>query len=440
MIIEITGLPLAKMKKTSRRKFIRKTAGLTLVSTSTALLGLDGNRLKDSFYTNTEGLSGEKSPITNNWGKVKGKKIRTEHSYIHKGDEQAAYHHHHQITSLNGRLYASFSQGFKDEDQLGQRGMFATSDDLGGTWSKARPFIDRQPGRREHGVVTPEGIHVHNGRLIGYYGYIDLSRLGLMMYYATGGNGHFYYMSERSYQNTHTGIMVSDDEGKTWVNTGQKIDRFFPNLGPFKTSRGRLILPGNVSFCYTDDPYGIEGWTKVDLPGLSDNFIDDPNGIRFAGEELNLGYEVMEGSGYELDDGTLHMMLRTNKRTLAVSESKDHGESWSTPKMTSYTDCNCRFHFGRLPDGRYFGLNCPDPDSVRTPMILATSNDGFNFDQHYILGDEPYTLFRVPGNHKYGRYGYPYVYFLKDTAYAIYSVNKEDIGLCRFKLSELSQP
>ena len=416
------------MKNKSRRAFIQKATAAGLASASGILT------------TNAGPVSNyrEKSAITNNWGKVKGKKINAEHSYIYKGHEDGAYHHHQQITSMDGKLYATFSEGFRDEDQLGQRGMLSISKNLGKTWSKPKPFIDRQPGRRKYGVVTPEGIHVHDGKLVAYYGYVDLSRIGLMMYYAAGGNGHFKYMSERSYQNTHTGIMISEDEGKTWRKSPHKINGFFPNLGPFKTSKGRLILPGNLSFCYTDDPYGIEGWKKVNLPGLTADFIDDPNGILFGSKVLDLGYEVMEGSCYELDEGTLHMMLRTDKNMLAVSESKDFGVSWSTPKMTSYTDCNCRFHFDRLPDGRYFGLSCPKPGSVRTPMILATSKDGFNFDRHYILGDEDFTLFRIPGNHKYGRYGYPYVHFMDGMAYVIYSVNKEDIALCKFRLSELN--
>jgi hypothetical protein len=92
---------------------------------------------------------------------------------------------------------------------------------------------------------------------------------------------------------------------------------------------------------------------------------------------------------------------------LAVSESTDNGKSWSEPKLTGYTDCACRFHFGRLPDGRYFGLSCPKPRSGRTPMVLATSHDGVVFDRHYIVGDMSGTKARMPGHAKGGVYGYP---------------------------------
>jgi len=61
---------------------------------------------------------------------------------------------------------------------------------------------------------------------------------------------------------------------------------------------------------------------------------------------------------------------------MVVAVSDDHGETWSEPMFTDYTDCQCRLHFGRLPDGRYFGVSCPDPKRRRTPMILAASRDG----------------------------------------------------------------
>ena len=36
-----------------------------------------------------------------------------------------------------------------------------------------------------------------------------------------------------------------------------------------------------------------------------------------------------------------------------------------------------------------------------------------------------------------GRYGYPYMEIMDETAFVIYSVSKEDIAVCRFSLSEL---
>jgi hypothetical protein len=104
---------------------------------------------------------------------------------------------------------------------------------------------------------------------------------------------------------------------------------------------------------------------------------------------------------------------------------------------SDYTDANCRFHFGQLPDGRWFGLSCPCPKGGRTPLVLATSNDGVVFDHHYILGDAPVLQPAIPGHHKYGRYGYPSYHFMGDVLMVIYSVNKEDIACTSVPLDRL---
>ena len=134
------------------------------------------------------------------------------------------------------------------------------------------------------------------------------------------------------------------------------------------------------------------------------------------------------------------MMLRIADRgagRLAVGESRDDGVTRSEPAVTGYTDACSRFQFGRLPDGRFFGLSCPQPRSRRTPMVLATSDDGVVFDRHYLLGGEESAGSRLPGRHKGGRYGYPVLHLDGDNAYAIHSIEKEDVAVCRFRLRHL---
>jgi hypothetical protein len=221
-----------------------------------------------------------------------------------------------------------------------------------------------------------------------------------------------------------------------------RIERFVPNLCPTPIAAGRsgdrLILPGNIWFPYTDDPRGIEGWTIAGIPGLPDDYWDDPEGFHYGSHHREAAFECCEGSFYQTDDGVVHMMLRTDRNRLAVSESQDGGQTWSEPLLTGYTDCRCRFHFGRLPDGRFFGLTCPAPSSARTPLVLAASWDGIVFDQHYLLGDEPARPPRHPGHHKGGRYGYPALHIVNDTVYVIYTISKEDVALCRFPLQALA--
>jgi hypothetical protein len=53
---------------------------------------------------------------------------------------------------------------------------------------------------------------------------------------------------------------------------------------------------------------------------------------------------------------------------------------------------------------------------------------------HYIVGDERQGEPRISGYLKHGRYGYPFLTVLGDDAVVIYSTNKEDINVARFRL------
>ena len=378
------------------------------------------------------------SQITNRWGQTEPISVLTEHFPVFLGRKGAAYSHHQQITSLDGRLSATWSNGYTHEDEPGQRMLLATSDDLGETWSEPRVLVDRQPGEHEHGIVTAQGIHVHSGRMVAYFGYYDYTAQGLDLYRNGGGCHSKRDPDVRFHQGTHTGVMVSDDGGETWSGPVNRIDGCVPNLGPQPLSDGRLILPGNMSFPYTDDPFGIEGWTMARIARLPDDYVDDPEGFWKGMHIRGDSHSCCEGSLYETDGGVVHMMLRTDGDVLAVSESYDRGESWSEPMLTAYTDCMSRHRFGRLPDGRFFGLSCPEPGSARTPLVLATSEDGVVFDRHYVLGDEPASPPRTAGYHKSGRYGYPSYHIMGDIVLVIYSISKEDVAVCRVDPGELA--
>jgi hypothetical protein len=379
------------------------------------------------------------SPITNCWGRVPLIPIPVEHRILYRGAPGAAYNHHPQVASLGGRLYATWSNGPTHEDEPGQRMLLATSKDGGETWSEPRVLVDRQPGEHGYGVVTSEGIHAHESTLVAYYGYYDYTLYGRQQKYAPQAKGK-NVPGPRWHQGTYCGIMVSEDGGETWRGPVARIERFVPNLCPaplHATWCGRLVMPGNQWFPYTNDPRGIEGWSISGIPGLPDDYWDDPEGLHYGSRYREAAYKCCEGSFYQTDDGALHMMLRTNQPWLAVSESRDGGETWSEPLRTGYSDCRSRFHFGRLPDGRFFGLTCPVAGSARTPLVFATSRDGVVFDRHYLLGDEPAALPRHPGHHKAGRYGYPACQVLGDTVFVLYTISKEDVALCRFSLQAL---
>ena len=129
-------------------------------------------------------------------------------------------------------------------------------------------------------------------------------------------------------------------------------------------------------------------------------------------------------------------MMRTNTDYLWCSESYDDGVTWTEPYPTNFTDCWSKFQFGRLPDGRFFYLGNPVPDSGRNPLVLSLSENGTDFSDWYLLQTEGYRQ-QFPGLYKSGVYGYPHGIIEGDYMYVIYSKHKEAIDVMRIALSDL---
>jgi hypothetical protein len=369
---------------------------------------------------------------------------------VFRGRPGAAYNHHQQILFDKGRLYASWSNGSLNEDDPGQHMVFAVSDDDGRTWSKETELTPPPP--KKTSAYTAMGIRPYKEKLIAYYGHYAYTDLCLdhdgLPDVIVNGDEFRYKASpiEWCHEDIFTAIRVSGDGGSTWSAANRILEKFVPNLRPFPTRSGRLIMTGNITFPHTDSSDGIGGWQSTGLPRLPIWIADDPEGYHkgcyFRSDSRNY---YCEASFYQTDDGIIHMMLRTvplppdkHNGLLAVTESADDGKTWSEPMLTNYTDCSCRFHFGRLPDGRFFGLSCPNPNGARTPLVLALSKDGVSFDRHYILGDSTASKPRMPGKAKGGAYGYPTCDIAGDKMYIAYSRAKEDIYFMKLDLKLLS--
>jgi hypothetical protein len=386
-----------------------------------------------------------KSPITNRWGEARTSRIDVEEIQVFRGREGAGYSHHPQILFDRGRLYLTWSVGVQHEDFPGQAMLLSTSEDGGKTWSAERRI---SPDPIDDGsIFTAMGIRAYKGKLIAYAGHYAYTPLGLEVVKNPAGYGGVDFRKDSSkwvHRDQFCDARVSEDRGATWGKPVRVVDKFVPNLRPFPTKSGRLIMPGNISFPYTDDAAGLRGWKRAGLPRSPAWTVDDSEGFHKLCGYRDDPFDYCEGSFYQTDDRKLHMLLRIDpvhpdrhNGLLMVTESPDNGRTWSEPALTNYTDCGCRFHFGRLPDGRFFGLSCPKPRSGRTPMVLAVSRDGGVFDRHYILGDAPPERARMAGNHKGGRYGYPSCDIAEGRMYLTWSRNKEDVWFGSFPLSAL---
>ena len=376
-------------------------------------------------------MRAEQSPITNACDPASSRpRLPIARALLYAPDAEWTYSHHPYLACFKGRFHAIWSNGREDEDAPGQRVLWATSTDFR-TWTAPKPLLDSQRGEHGELVLTAGGFHAQGDRLVAYVG-----RYGYSPESLDDGRRK---PSDSGHMGTGLWAMVSVD-GATWgapLDTGVPV---VPNHGPQATASGRLILCGNISFPFTDDPSGLSGWTMTGLypPDMAGAIVDDSESFHRVRERMGWPVGLCEGSFFQTDDGVIHMLLRSGSERLWVTESADDGRTWGAPQPTAFTDNISKFHFGRLPDGRFYYVGCPDPEPPwrRCPLVLSVSEDGRRFDRHYILADEPYAM-RRPGLHKGGEYGYPHTLVRDGHLHVIVSRQKEAVEVLRVGIDEL---
>ena len=329
------------------------------------------------------------------------------------------YSHHPHLTFFQGRFLAMWSNGEKDEDAPGQRVLVSASADFL-HWTPPALLMEARPGRgRTQTVLTAAGWHQYAGRLAAYVG---------------------EYEEDRS--QTRLFALTSAD-GATWTEPRDLHLPVIPNHGPQATRSGRLVIAGNFSFPTTNDPAGLSGWTRSGLqPGDLGDVSDNPSSFWKISKVSDWPTALCEGSFFQTDDGTLQMLLRSTgpaaTGTLWLTECRDDGVSWSPPQETAFTDNDTKFHFGRLPDGRWYYVGCPDPKptGLRSPLVLSVSENGTDFHRHFLLGDDRYER-RRPGRWKDGQFGYPHTMVQDGNLCVIVSRRKEAVQVLRVALNDL---
>lgn len=374
-----------------------------------------------------------KSPITNRYDPLALRpRLEVEQVVLFEPQSEVrAYAHHPFLAHFQGRFYAMWSNGCgKGEDEPGQRVLLSSSGDFH-HWSEPRPLIDSALGKHSPLVLTPAGFHQHEPSLTAYFGQYEFSRESV--------DGGTYKQLQGSTITDTVLRAVTTTDGHRWSEPLSLSVPIVPNHGPQPTASGRLIISGNVMFPFTDNPSGLSDWQAAgiyptDMPDMRDN----TEYYRVVRERMGWPVGLCEGSFYQTSDGIIHMLLRSGTSRLWVTESADDGRTWSAPMETDFTDNSAKFHCGRLPDGRYYCVGCPDPlpPKSRNPLVLSISEDGVRFGLHYILADFPYPE-RFAASGKRGDYGYPHTLIHEGYIYVIYSIRKTGIAVLRAALRQL---
>jgi hypothetical protein len=340
-----------------------------------------------------------------------------ESAFVFRPTNTWTYSHHAELTFFKGRYFASWSNGRKNEDAPGQRVLFSTSMDFT-NWTAPRPLVDSVTDTNSvERVLTAAGFYAHDGTLVAYFG------------------------NYGPHKETTRLEAVTTTDGEHW-NAAREIGLpVNPNYGPQRTASGRLIISGNISFPWSDDPTGLAGWhmSGIYSADMGAEIKDDPASFWGVAKRQGWPTALCEGSFFQADNGVIYMFLRATGANatsrLWLTDSSDNGVTWSAPAPTGFSNCDAKFQLDRLPDGRFFYLGNPLAGN-RTPLVLSLSKDGVNFDRHFILGDDHYEM-RYPGRAKGGEYGYPHALIHDGFLNVIISRQKESVQVLRVKLADL---
>ncbi|MGD0461999.1 MAG: exo-alpha-sialidase [Tepidisphaeraceae bacterium] len=323
---------------------------------------------------------------------------KVESVFLSRPGTEWRYSHHPHLGFFKGRFYAIWSNGRETEDRPGQRVLISTAEDFT-HWTQPRPLVDTvKDAAGVEQVLTAVGLYPYGGTLVAYV-------------------ASFGPHKENRLVET-----LTTTDGQTWSPPHDIGIPLCPNHGPQPTSSGRLIICANTSYPWSDDPSGLGGWHMAG--------IDSQTAQTLQGDPC-------EGAFYQTDDGVIHMLLRNGTsqipHRLWLTESRDNGLTWSAPAPTEFSDAYSKFHFGRLPDGRFYYVG--NPLWRRTPLVLSLSRDGVRFDQHFILAEAHRDMPRE--SDEYGYPAYPHSIVHDGRLYVIVSRDKSKIQVLRVALSDL---
>lgn len=322
---------------------------------------------------------------------------------VFKANEQSDHYANGVVlAAFKGKLYCMWQSSPKDEDSDDTRVLYSISSDEGNSWSK--PMVLAAPN--QDCCCTSGGWLVNGDTLLAF---IDTWQKGLS---PRGGKTCY----------------ITSTDGLSWspmlpvrMADGSEMDGVLEQ-DPYRLPDGRIVgathfMPGlHVCPVYTDDPKGISGWRK----GL------------FEYKDLGKTSREIEPSQYVRPDGTIVMLFRDQSSSFRklVSISKDRGETWTKPVLTTFPDGRTKQCAGNLPDGTSYMVSCPAPAKRRWPLVLHLSNDGIKFDKAILLrsgslNDLPPR--RYEGKYKTLGYSYPKAIVYHQNLYIGYSTNKEDV-------------
>lgn len=222
----------------------------------------------------------------------------------------------------------------------------------------------------------------------------------------------------------------SHDEGRTWSS----IEHLPAGLyGPIR-AKPLVMKDGTIVSGTSVESYGswacwIERSTDNGKTWRRYGPVAAPASLARPGSRRSPGepYGVIQPSVIEVSEHHLRMYVRSTSTIgrICESDSYDGGITWSELKATTLANPNSGIDAIRLRDGRQV-IVYNDSTSERTPLNLAVSPDGKDWNMFHVLESDP------------GEYSYPALIQAENGDLCItYTWNRKKIRYVRFPLAKV---
>lgn len=322
-------------------------------------------------------------------------------------DADGWYCHNVVATEFKGMLYAQWQCSDKDEDAPDSRIYWCRSRD-GKRWSRPKKLDIRIDSVK---FISNGGWWSGKDSLLCF---INVTRLD--------GSKECLYVKSGDGKRWSSPRPVTDDSGRPVPGMIEQDSRRLPDgriLTAFHIGKGTICTP-----YYTDDPTAESGWKAGAMPHLP-----------YEGKSTS---REIEPSWYLDEDGGIVMIFRDQAGSFRKlrSTSRDRGETWTLPELTTIEDSRSKQSAGNLPDGRAFMVWNPSESKDRLPLTLAIQEGG-RWKRYKLRGEEDLPPMRHEGLYKRRGYSYPKTFVWKDMLVICYAENKEDACVTLVRIPDM---
>lgn len=250
-----------------------------------------------------------------------------------------------------------------------------------------------------------------------------------VLFHSSDGRLWLYYKFGTNPVTWRAARIWSDDGARSWSKSEQPPRGFY---GPVRTKPLTLESGSIVSGSSSEHPLAWSAHIERSADDgrtwmRSGTIIVAPQSSMATDSPNDEPYGIIQPAVVSLGPNQLRFYARSSSHIgrICIADSFDAGETWTQAKPTNLPNPKSGVDAVSLVDGRII-LCFNNNAQKRTPLNLAVSRDGENFNVFFTLEDQP------------GEYSYPAIIHGRDgTLHITYTWQRKRIAYRRYLVSEI---